>query len=56
MSQRQPEQAPKRPSSLDRAVVYSIAAMVAMNVIVLAQQLYSVPELAVSTFAGLGLA
>ncbi|MCW1402580.1 hypothetical protein OKA06_09650 [Novosphingobium sp. MW5] len=56
MSQRQPEPVRKSPSSLDRAVVYSIAAMVAMNVIVFAQQLQSVPQLAANTFAGLGLA
>ena len=56
MFQRQPEPGQKSPSSLDRAVVYSIAAMVAMNVIVFAQQLESVPQLAASTFAGLGLA
>lgn len=55
MSQRSQEPATKRPSPLDRAIVYSIAAMLAMNVIVLAQQL-TVPQFAASTFAGLGLA
>lgn len=56
MSQQPSDPAPKRRSSLDRAIFLSIAAMAAMNVIVLAQQLSTVPQLAASTLAGLGLA
>jgi hypothetical protein len=56
MPQRQSEPATKRPSPLDRAVFLSVTAMVAMNVIVFAQQLNAVPQLAANTLAGLGLA
>lgn len=56
MSQRQSDSATKRRSPLDRAILLSIAAMAAMNIIVLAQQLSTVPQLAASTLAGLGLA
>ncbi|MFM5930823.1 MAG: hypothetical protein ACKOPQ_07940 [Novosphingobium sp.] len=56
MSQRQSDSAQNSRSSLDRAILLSVAAMASMNVIVFAQQLQSVPQLAASTLAGLGLA
>ena len=41
----------KQPSALDRAIYLSVAAMVAMNVFVLAQQLHSAPAFAATETA-----
>jgi hypothetical protein len=55
MSQHKTEMAPRR-SSLDRAIIASVIAMAAMNVIVLAQQLQAVPQFAIGLVSGSGLA
>lgn len=55
MSQHKTEMAPRR-SRLDHAIIASIVAMAAMNVIVLAQQLQVVPQFAAAIASGSGLA
>ena len=47
---------PKRANKLDRAMIASVAAMLAMNVVVLSQQLHAAPLLAISGAGSAGLA